>query len=67
MERYDRPHGHGKKLLGLWLPRTLVGVGEAILIPAASKILSTRFDGRHSATVFGLLWVGIWASGWPTS
>ena len=46
--------GMAKSFLGLWLPRTLVGVGEAILIPAASKILSARFDGRHSATVFGL-------------
>ncbi|MEL0259442.1 MAG: MFS transporter, partial [Halieaceae bacterium] len=36
--------GMAKSFLGLWLPRTLVGVGEAILIPAASKILSTRFD-----------------------
>ena len=50
--------GMAKSFLGLWLPRTLVGVGEAILIPAASKILSTRFDGRHSATVFGLFFMG---------
>jgi MFS family permease len=30
--------GMAKSFLGLWLPRTLVGVGEAILIPAASRI-----------------------------
>ena len=50
--------GMAKSFLGLWLPRALVGVGEAILIPAASKILSTRFEGRHSATVFGLFFMG---------
>lgn len=50
--------GVAKSFTGLWLPRTLVGVGEAILIPAASKILSARFDDRHSATVFGLFFMG---------
>ncbi len=50
--------GVAKGFLGLCVPRVLVGVGEAILIPAASKILSARFDPRYSATVFGLFFMG---------
>ena len=50
--------GVAKGFFGLWLPRTLVGVGEAILLPAASKILSLRFEPRYNATVFGLFFMG---------
>lgn len=50
--------GLAKSFVGLWLPRSLVGIGEAILLPAASKILSTRFDPRFNATVFGLFFMG---------
>lgn len=50
--------GLAKSFMGLWMPRSLVGIGEAILLPAASKILSARFDPRFNATVFGLFFMG---------